>query len=325
MTSFRERNPIPIGAIGLSVLSVLMVVAFNVESLPLIGGGDRFHASFSEAAGLKPRDHVRVAGVKVGEVESVELEGAHVRVDFRVEPDVELGAETRAEIRIATILGQKYVALYPEGEEPLPSGSEIPLSRTDAPYSVIDAFSGLTTRVQEIDSERLGKAFDTLATTFEDAPEEVRDSLRGLTRLSKTISSRNQKLSELLSHAESVSQVLAERNKEFVTLIRDADLLLRELDRRQELIHQLLVNTVRLSNQLTALVEENEEQLEPALQRLEDVVDILRRNEEKIRKSMELLAPFVREFTDTLGSGRWFDTYLQNVAPLPTSVRPPGN
>lgn len=325
MRPFRERNPIPIGAVGLSVLTVLLVVAFNVESLPLIGGGDRYHASFSEAAGIKPRDHVRVAGVKVGEVESVELEGAHVRVDFRVEPDVDLGAKTRAKIKIATVLGQKYVALLPAGDEPLSPGSGIPLARTDSPFNVIQAFSGLSERVEDIDTQRLGRAFNTLATTFEDAPQEVKSSLRGLTRLSKTISSRNEKLSELLDHAEAVSQVLAERNQQFVTLIRDADLLLKELDKRQQIIHELLVNTVRLSNQLTALVEENEEQLEPALQRLEEVVDILRRNEQKLRKSMELLSPFVREFADTLGTGRWFDTYVQNLAPVPSSVRPPGN
>lgn len=325
MKPFRERNPVPIGAIGIAVLAVLMALAFNVERLPLVGGGDLYYANFSDSGGLKPRDQVRVAGVKVGQVESVELEDAHVRVAFRVEDDVEFGKRSRIRIKIATVLGEKYLALSPEGEGQLAPGASIPLSRTETPFNVIEAFSGLTERTQQIDTERLAESFQTLATTFEDSPEEVQASLRGLTRLSKTISSRNAKLDELLSYSENVTKVLAERNQEFVTLLQDADLLLKELDRRREVIHQLLVNTVELSDQLVALVEENEQQLEPALQRLNEVVDILRRNEQQLRRSMQLLAPFVREFTDTLGNGPWFDTYVQNIAPVPNSVRPPGN
>lgn len=325
MKPFRERNPVPIGAIGIAILAVLLALAFNVERLPLIGGGNLYYANFSEAGGLKARDQVRVAGVEVGQVESVELDGSHVRVAFRVNDGVEFGKRSSIQIKIATVLGERYLALAPKGQGALSPGASIPLSRTETPFNVIEAFSGLTERTQQIDTERLAKSFETLSTTFRDSPEEVRASLRGLTRLSQTISSRNEKLNELLSYSENVTKVLSERNREFVTLLQDADKLLKELDRRREVIHKLLVNTVELSNQLTALVEENQRELEPALQRLNDVVDILRRNKEQLQRGMQLLEPFVREFTDTLGTGPWFDTYIQNMAPVPTSVRPPGN
>lgn len=325
MKPFRERNPVPIGAIGIAILAVLLAFAFNVERLPLIGGGDLYYANFSEAGGLQPRDQVRVAGVEVGQVQSVELDGSHVRVGFRVDGGVEFGNQSSLRIKIATVLGERYLALEPKGQSTLAPGASIPLSRTETPFNVIEAFSGLTERTQQIDTERLAKSFETLSATFRDSPEEVQASLRGLTRLSKTISSRNEKLNELLSYSENVTKVLSERNREFVTLLQDADKLLQELDRRREVIHKLLVNTVELSNQLTALVEENQRELEPALQRLNDVVDILRRNKQQLQRGMQLLAPFVREFTDTLGTGPWFDVYLQNIAPVPPSVQPPGN
>ena len=66
---FRDRNPVTIGAISLSVIAVLVFLAFNAQSLPIIGGGTVYKAHFSEAAGLKPDDPVRVAGVKVGKVD----------------------------------------------------------------------------------------------------------------------------------------------------------------------------------------------------------------------------------------------------------------
>jgi phospholipid/cholesterol/gamma-HCH transport system substrate-binding protein len=47
------------------------------------------------------------------------------------------------------------------------------------------------------------------------------------------------------------------------------------------------------------------------------VVGILNKNEENIDNSLRLMAPFYRVFTNTLGSGPWFDTYIQNLPPAP--------
>lgn len=321
--AFRERNPVPIGVIGVAVAAALLIASFNIEKLPLVGSGNVYHAAFSEAAGLRPGNSVRVAGVKVGQVRAVELDGAHVRVDFRVEREVTLGSRTEASIEIETVLGDKFLALSPAGPGELSTSDQIPVERTRSPYDVLEALGGLTRTVDQIDTVRLAKAFDTLSTTFADTPPEVRGTLRGLTRLSKTISERDAKLRQLLNRAEGVTKVLADRNKEFTKLLRDGDLLLREVERRREIIHQLLVNTVRLSEQLRALVRENEQQLKPALARLDQVVDILLRNQRNLRRSIQLLEPFVEEFTDTLGSGPWFDNYIQNFIPVPPSVQLP--
>ncbi len=323
MKPFRERSPGPIGAIGIAVLALALLAAFNVEKLPFVGGGDVYYANFSESAMLQPGSNVLIAGVAVGTVESVELEGAHVRVTFQVDPAVEFGEASRAEIKIATALGDKYLAIVPKGRGTMTPGSTIPLPRTDPPFRVVKALDQTTRTVGRIDTRQLATALDTLATAFEGASEEVQGALRGLTRLSKTISSRDAKLAELLDHAEAVTQVLEERNREFTTLLTDADLLLKELDRRSDVIHQLLVNTTRLSNQLIALVEENQDQLEPALQRLEEVTGLLRRKRADLERSIDVLAQYTREFTDTVGTGRWFDVYLQNVAPVPPTVRTP--
>lgn len=122
---FREHNPVVVGAVGLTVLALLTVAAFNADSLPLIGGGDTYSAAFSEAGGLKPDDEVRIAGVKVGKVEDVDLDGDHVKVTFKVKGRPAFGTDTGASIRVKTILGAKYLALYPKGPGQLKPGSEI--------------------------------------------------------------------------------------------------------------------------------------------------------------------------------------------------------
>jgi phospholipid/cholesterol/gamma-HCH transport system substrate-binding protein len=314
---FRERNPVPIGAAGLAVLALALVAAFNVDAIPFLGGGPAYSAAFTEAGGLGPGDDVRVAGVKVGEVDGVELDGDHVRVDFRVTEPASFGTSTGASIRIKTLLGDKYLSLEPSGPGQLAEGSEIPVERTVSVYDVVTAFSDLTQVNEHIDTDQLATALDTLATEFRNTPEEVQASLAGLSRLSRTIASRDDELRQLLDRARTVTGVLADRDAELATLIQDANLLLAELDRRKEDISRLLDATVRLSEQITALVRENRTELRPALERLHAVLTVLQRNKAQLERGIELMAPFTRVFANTLGTGRWFDTYVQNLVPVP--------
>lgn len=321
MIPFRERSPVAIGAAGLTTMALLVAAAFNVQDLPLIGSGEEYSAAFSEAGGLKSGDEVRIAGVKVGKVDEVDLAGDHVKVTFRVKDEPEFGTRTGASIRVKTILGAKYLALEPEGPGQLEPGSEIPLKRTVAAYDVVRAFSDLTTTSEKVDSKRLAAAMDTISQTFKDSPKEVKASIDGLSRLSRTVAKRDQELGELLDHANGVTGVLSDRSRTLVKLIKDGDKLFKEINQRRAVIRSLLRNAAALGVQLSGLVDDNRRQIGPALKRLNKVVDLLERNEGSLNRSVELLAPFSRVFTNTLGNGRWFDSYIQNLVAAPVVPR----
>src|SRR4051794_14264444 len=108
----RSLNPIPVGAAFLAVLLLLVYLAFNVKSLPFIGGGSTYSAAFSEVAGLHKGDRVRIAGIDVGQVTAIKLDGQHVKVSFTVK-GAHLGRDVHADIEIFTLLGNKYLALEP--------------------------------------------------------------------------------------------------------------------------------------------------------------------------------------------------------------------
>ncbi|MFJ1971171.1 MCE family protein [Streptomyces sp. NPDC087903] len=322
---FRDRNPVVVGAVGLTTLALLTVAAFNADSLPVIGGGETYSASFSEAGGIKPGDEVRIAGVKVGKVEDVDLDGDHVKVTFKVKDDPDFGTETGASIRVETILGAKYLALHPKGPGQLKAGSEIPLRRTVSAYDVVQAFSDLTTTTEEVDTERLAKALDTISTTFQDSPAEVRASIKGLSRISRTVASRDKALRGLLDHANGVTGVLAQHSKDFSALVKDGDKLFKEISKRRTAIHKLLKSSALLGIELSGLVEDNREEIGPALKNLNTFVRMLERNQASLDRSVELLAPYVRVFTNTLGNGRWFDSYVQNLVAAPVVPRTGGS
>jgi phospholipid/cholesterol/gamma-HCH transport system substrate-binding protein len=317
MTPFRERNPVIIGAISIAALLAILLASFKASSLPIIGGGDVYHAAFSEAGGLKVNDEVRIAGVRVGKVEDIELAGDHVRVSFRVDDAADFGQETRAAIKVKTLLGSMFLSLEPAGDGQMDEGAEIPVERTQSPFDVVEAFSGLAETSEQIDTDQLAESLTTLADLTRNTPDEFRGALKGVSALSANVADKNEKIGELLRNLEKVSGVLDERDQDIIGLMEDADVLFRALVERRESIHRLLLATSQLSKELTALVRESRADLKPALTNLENVVQVLNKNEDNLDNSLRLMAPFYKVFANTLGNGPWFDTYIQNMPPAP--------
>ncbi|UJW33608.1 MCE family protein [Saccharothrix sp. AJ9571] len=309
MKSFQQRNPVPIALGGIAVILLGVLAALNSEDLPVIGGGTSYTAEFGEAAGLVADDEVRIAGVKVGAVSDIELAGDKVRVSFKIK-DAWLGDKTSAAIKLKTLLGQKYLALDPIGDEVLDPGVAIPRERTASPYDVLDAFRGLSETVDEIDTTQLAKSFDVLSDTFSDTPDDVKGALSGLSELSDTIAKRDDQLAQLLANTKQVSQTLVDRDAEVTKLIADGNLLLDEVGKRKEAISSLLEGTKTLSRELRGLIEDNDAQLDPVLTQLDQLTSMLERNQDSLEAGLREFAPFIRVFTNTIGNGRWFDNYI---------------
>jgi len=190
------------------------------------------------------------------------------------------------------------------------------VAHTSSPYDVVEAISGLAETAQDIDTDQLAASFTTLADLTRNTPEEFKGALEGVAALSSNIAEKNEKIGQLLQNLERVSSVLDARDEDIIGLMRDSDVLFRALVKRREAVHNLLVSSSVLSRQLTGLVKESRKDLKPALTQLGDVVDVLTKNEENLDNSLRLMAPFYRVFTNTLGNGPWFDTFIQNMPPV---------
>jgi phospholipid/cholesterol/gamma-HCH transport system substrate-binding protein len=317
MMPFRERNPVKVGAVSLVVLVAIVLMAFKADSLPLIGGGETYYAAFSDSSGLKPNDEVRIAGVRVGKVTGVGLDGDHVKVTFKISSSADFGTQTNAEIKVKTLLGAMFLALEPKGSGQLKAGTTIPVSRTRSAYDVVQAFSGLAERAQQIDLPQLTSSLNTLADATKNTPEELQSTLKGLSALSANVAARDAQLNTLLGNLKKVSGVLSTRDQDIVTLMKDSDVLLRAVVARRDAVHELLVSTSHLSTELTALVQQSRADLNPALSNLKSVVDVLRKNQNNLDNSLRLMAPFYRVFTNVLGTGPWFDNWISNLPPGP--------
>ncbi|MER5675301.1 MCE family protein [Pseudonocardia alni] len=312
MAQAGQKRPVLTAVIGLVLIAALTLAAFNYEAI--FSGATRYTAEFPEAAGLQANDRVTVAGVEAGRVQSVSLDGDHVKVEFTVE-DAWVGNRTTASIEIATLLGSKFLALDPRGDGEQNPDEPIGRDRTKSPFDVVDAFNGLSGTIDQLDTTQLASSLTTLSDTFRDTPPEIRGALDGLSRLSNTISSRDGELKKLLANTRQLSTTLADRRGDVVKLVNDGNLLLGELQRRKDAIANLLDGVQRLSIQLRGLVADNQAQLRPALETLDRVLAVLEENRDNLGEILDKEAVFVRVFGNALGNGRWFDNYLCGLLP----------
>ena len=308
-----DAQLIRIAVIGIVVLTTIFVIAMNFQRLPLVGSGTEYRAEFSDAAGLVAGEEVRVAGIKVGTVTGIELgHGAPARVvvSFTVK-GVDLGRATTAGIEVKTLLGQHFLSVDPHGGGSLPAHALIPLSRTTTPVNIVPAFQRLTTTSEDIDTAEVAKAFDVLATTLGRTAPQMTQTLRGLSRLSRSVTVRDAQIRELFARASQVSGVVADRDRDIAELVTDTSTVLAELDRRRATITSIIDGTISLAHQLSGLVQDNRDQLAPALAKLNGVLAVLRNNRTNLDQAIRVASVYGREFVNVGGSGHFFDTTIK--------------
>lgn len=131
----------------LSIVAVLSLVVTAVVLVTLLHpGGKRVTAYFATTIGVYPGNDVRVLGVPVGSITSVQPQGEVVRVDMQIEDgQLRIPADAQAVVVGPSLVSDRYVQLtpvYTTGPE-LPDGAVIPRERTAVPLELDDVFRNL--------------------------------------------------------------------------------------------------------------------------------------------------------------------------------------
>lgn len=313
MKPFRKRNPIIIGAIGVTVLVAVTLGAFNYSKLPFVSSGTTYSAYFDEAGGLTTGAAVQVSGLRAGQVRSISLEPQGVRVEFTVADDIRLGQRTEASIKTIGLLGMKVLSVTPRGDGHL--SATIPMDRTTSPYQLPDAVGDLTATISGLNTDQLSASLQTLSETLRDTPPQLKVAVEGVARFSQTLNERDAQLRALLTNARKATGVLTERTDQIVRLIHDTNALLNQLRSQSTALDQLSGNISAMAQQIRGLIAENRATLKPALDKLNGVLAIIDNRKSEVQKSIKGLGDYVLSLGEAVSSGPFFKAYLGNLLP----------
>lgn len=321
MIKYRGSHLVRAGFIGVILLALVIAIGLQPERLVNWASAIRYQAVFAEAGGLAAGADVKIAGFKVGSVTDVALRKGDALVSFTVDSSVPLGSQTSAHIRTGTLLGERVLTLESTGSETMRPLEVIPMSRTASPYSLTEAVSDLTTNVEGSDTASLNQSLDTLSETIDQIAPQLGPTFDGLSRISSSLNSRNEKVVEMLEHTSTVTGVLAQRSQQVNALLLNGNDLMAVLVERRHAIVDMLNDTSALSEQLSGLVADNEQELAPTLEKLNAVTEVLENNRDNIAKALPGLAKYQVTLGETVANGAGYNALVANLD-LAQTVQP---
>ncbi len=239
--------------VGLFMAVALVVAAvfiWRIEDInPFARGQRRVDAAFRSVAGLDDKAAVRVAGVRVGRVDGIRLDGGRARVSLLLEQPVGLTEGARARIANMGLLGDKYVELIPgpDGAPPLPDDVVL---QGETPVSFDDAMAKLDSigsSIQQVTGSLTGAGgAETPISRLLGSLEATADEIRTLVAMNR------EQISGTVRNFESFS----------ATLARELPVLAARLD--------------ALVGQISAVVAENRQHLAGSLANIEEVSEGLK-------------------------------------------------
>jgi phospholipid/cholesterol/gamma-HCH transport system substrate-binding protein len=308
--NFRERSPILIGILSIVGITIGMGLAFSIDKLPFVKQAYEIEAEFANAAGLASENQVRVAGVKVGTVKSIELDKDRVLVTMEIDNGIEIPDDTYAEIKLATILGTKFVEIGGKGGPPfMADGDKIPLERTAVPYEIYQASNEGTGVLEGLDGPALNDMLRELGTLVDTTREELGSALSGLNDLGSSLNSKQDELRSLLSETDDLTAFLADEGDEIVELVDASNVVLQTLVEERDEIQSLLDTTQFTAKELTELLKTNRGNVEAIVARLNNALGVLAKNVEHLDVALEYAGGSSRYFAKVFSQGRWGDIY----------------
>lgn len=322
MKPFRERSPIVVGLVSVAVLTIAMVFAFSLNRLTFLRRVHPISADFADAAGLSPDNEVRIAGLKVGKVTSVELtdpdaQGVadRVRVVMEVSNGVELGNLTEGEIKLKTILGSKFVELVPKGSEPLDGA--IPLERTRIPFELYEVTNRTVSSIGELDAKALNDGLRELAELFDDPEGNLGRAMDGLSKATKGLKERQAEFEDLLTHGADILETLGSRSDALGRIFDSGADLLSALQSRRDALTRFVRGSNTLASELSDLLRSTRGDLDPALEDLHRTLLVVRKDIKPLEDALRTLGPSAKSFAGAFQQGKWGDIWIQTILDLP--------
>ncbi len=302
----------------LGIIGGVLIVALLLASsaIKLLGVGEQsIKAEFVQAAGIKVGDRVAIAGVTSGRVDGAKLEGDHVLLTLSVDNGVKLGPDARASIKMATLLGARYVDLEP-GDGTGLKGGRIPVSNTAVPYNLADVVQVGTPKFEALDTKKLSESLNLINQQMGDSPQLMAQALDSVGALAKVMDTRRDEVDSLLKDLNRVTQILGDNRNSVLLVITQGEAIANRVMERQGLLRQLLDNVAQLTKQLQAIGAENDNQLGPTIQQLNTMAEGLQKNKDNLDRLLSLMPPTVRYLANSWGgSGPYGDVGLPWLFP----------
>ncbi|QTZ93284.1 MCE family protein [Streptomyces auratus] len=296
-------------AVTLLATALLAATIVNVDFTPK----DTYKAVFSDVTSLEKGDDIRVAGLRVGEVEDIEIKDRTLaEVTFSVTEDRPLLTSTRAVIRFRNLVGQRYIALTEGAGDGthLKPGSSIPLSRTQPALDLNALLNGFKPLFAALSPKDVNQLATEIIKTLQGEGGTVNSLLAHTASLTTTLADRDQLIGSVIDNLNEVLGTLDKRSTRFSGLLKQLQRVISGLSADRVAIGDSLTGIGDLTGATSGLLRDGRPALRSDIAGLSELSGTLNKNQKTVEGVLKRLPHKLNKLTATGSYGSWFNFYL---------------
>jgi len=237
-------------------------------------------ADFSSATAIYPGDQVRVAGVKVGTIVSIEPQPTHTRITLAVDRDVPIPADVKAVVVAQNLISARYVQLtpaYPDNGPQMPDGAQIPIGRTAVPVEWDEVKTQLTRLATELGPSQhmsgtaTARFIDSAANAMGGNGDKLRQTLAQLSGVGRILAEGSGNIVDVIKNLQTFIGALRDSSTQIVEFQGRLATLTSVLDGSRSDLDNALTNVSEVVGEVERFVRDTRSQTSEQVQRLANV------------------------------------------------------
>jgi phospholipid/cholesterol/gamma-HCH transport system substrate-binding protein len=316
--------------IKLGVFTVVTVASTGLLGLTIANSdlrpSEQYAARFEDVTSLSVGDDVRIAGVRVGQVDTVSLVDRRVaRVEFSVDARRKLPASVTATIKYRNMIGQRYISLE-RGIGPLgtllPPGSEIQLDHTKPALDLTVLFNGFKPLFQALNPDDVNKLSQEIVQVLQGEGGTVESLLAHTASLTSTLADKDQVIGEVITNLNNVLDTVNAHSEQLGGLVTSLQQFVSGFAQDREPIGEAISALDDLAGATAGLLDQSRAPLKDSIAALGQVSKNLADNEQLVDTALRNLPMKMESIGRTVSYGSWLNTFLCSAEASPALPMP---
>jgi virulence factor Mce-like protein len=241
-------------------------------------------AYFTTATAIYPGDEVRISGVKVGSIASIEPEGAQAKMTLKVKSSVSIPADAKAVIVAQNLVSARYVQLAPAYHSSGPKmsdGAVIPVDRTAVPVEwdeVKDQLMRLATELgpkSDVSGTSVGRFIDSAANALDGNGAKLRQTLAQLSGVGRILAEGSGNIVDIIKNLQTFVTALRDSKQQIVSFQNRLATVSSVLDDNRSDLGAVLSDLSVAVGEVQRFIAGTRDQTSEQIQRLADVTQNL--------------------------------------------------
>ena len=305
----------------LVVTTTTTVVLAGIINNSAYGDIATYSALFGDSSGIGEGDDVRIAGVRVGTIESVQLvrEGGEqiAKITFTVMKDRPLPETTLAQIRYRNLVGQRYLDISQggtgESTTMLDPGATLP-RRGQSALDLTLLFQGFQPLIKGLGADQLNKLSENIVLSLQGEGDAIANLFSTVADLTNGLADKDAVIGNVITDLTRTLTILGNNDTQLSNLIIQLRRFVGGLADDRDAIGDAIVGISKLATRTSDLLTDVRAPLAKDIRDLTGLVGVLNDNQPELQELLTELPPTVGALIRTASYGSWFNFYICDVA-----------